>query len=306
MAGLKSEVAAPTFSPRNFGLLSVVQPRYDEPDSHWRNGVKWQEVCGMAGTTFDQFCQPEPAPQPADKAANQTITTFGAKPFAVFGELDCSPVGYTQEQRRAMAVDALTRVEQFQVENTFWTGNAGGSAGYVNPHLASLVAVVDTDGIVPIKLNCAVTAVSGSVSGTGATVFEVTEAVGRIEAAMGACYGGQVTLHVPTILAERMVSSAIVKANGAQMQTGKGNLVAFGDGYPGTAPDGTATPNAAWIYATGPVFAYRSQPETFQFTEEFDRSKNTLKTIVERSYVLGYSCCCTYAIAVQLTGGVPL
>ena len=34
-----------------------------------------------------------------------------------------------------------------------------------------------------------------------------------------------------------------------------------------------------------------------------DRETNTLKTIVERTYVLGYSCCCMYAVPIS-TGGI--
>ena len=59
-----------------------------------------------------------------------------------------------------------------------------------------------------------------------------------------------------------------------------------------------------WIYATGPVFAYRGAPETFAFREMFDRTANTLKTIVERTYVLGYSCCCLPAIPVSVGGDI--
>ena len=54
----------------------------------------------------------------------------------------------------------------------------------------------------------------------------------------------------------------------------------------------------AWVYATGPVFAYRSTPERFTYKESFDRAENTAELIVERTYVLGFTCCCLYAVPI--------
>jgi hypothetical protein len=294
-------VAPPTFVDRNFGLLSVVQPRYDEPDAHWRNGVTWQGLCGLAGVTYDPFCI---EPDPASKAANVTTPVRGAQPFTPFAEVDCSPVGYTQEEERARAVDALTRSESYQVENVFWTGTAGGDANAVYPHLAANSAVLDSGVLPTITLQCAAVSVTGSV------VEDVVEGFGRLEAALGSCYNGQGVLHVPLILGEQLFRAGIVKIEGSQIKTqAGGNLVALGAGYPGTGPDGTVISNAVWVYITGPVFAYRSAPETFNFRESFDRSENTLKTIVERTYVLGFDCCCLYAAPLSVGGivtGQPL
>ncbi len=300
MAGPRNLVAPPTFVDRQYGLLSVVQARYDEPDQHWRNGVTWQDICGMVGTTYDPFCLVSgTGTLPNEKLANATVSTYGAFPFTVFGEVDCSPVGYSQAEQRARAVDALTRSEPYQVENVFWTGAAGGDPNIVFPHLASAETIV-TGATPAITLQCAATPVSGVAA------FEVMEAVGRLEAAMGACWGGQITIHVPLILAERFISSNIVRFDGAQAKTQSGNLIAFGAGYPGTNPSNAAVAGVAYVYATGPVFAYRSAPETWTFKEQFDRTANTLKTIVERTYVLGFSCCCMYTVPVTISGGVPL
>lgn len=302
MARNLQPVAPPAFTDRLFGLLSVVQARYDEPDAHWRNGVVWNDICGMAITTFAPICSGSGGPSaatPDAKDSNVDVSRFGATPFTVFAEVDCSPVGYSQAEQRARAVDALTRAEPYQVELAFATGAAGGSSGIVYPHLAATEAV--TEGLVlPVSLQCATSTVSGSA------VFEMTEGLGRLEALMSACFPGQFVIHVPMILAERLVSSALIKTDGAQLKTVSGNLVSLGAGYPGTSPAGASATGAAWIYATPPVFAYRSAPETFNFTEQFDRSTNTLKTIVERTYVLGFSCCCSYAVPIQITGGVPL
>jgi hypothetical protein len=303
MAGPKMLAPPPSFDPRNYGLLSAVQARYDEPDAHWRNGVIWQDICGLGGTTFDPFCLtltsvPVSGAPPAPKADNIDWNTYGATPFTVVAEVDCSPVGYSQEEQRARAIDALTRTEAYQVENAFWTGTAGGVANRVYPRLAAAEAAYDTTLFPVVNLQCAATAVTGS------TVLDVVEALGRIEAALAACYQGKGVIHVPVILATQLFQWNLVKADGAQLRTSTGNLVAIGGGYPGTGPTGTLIPNAVWIYATGPVFAYRGAPETFAFREMFDRTANTLKTIVERTYVLGYSCCCLPAIPVSVGGDI--
>lgn len=303
MAGPKMLAPPPSFDPRDFGLLSVVQARYDEPDAHWRNGVIWQDICGLGSSTFDPFCLttssiPVSGAPPAAKADNIDWNTYGATPFTVFAEVDCSPVGYSQEEQRARAVDALTRTEAYQVEYAFWTGNAGGSANEVYPHLAASSAVQDTTLLPVLNLQCAATPVTGS------TVLDMVEGLGRIEAALAACYQGKGVIHVPVLLATQMFQWGLVQASGAQLRTKTGNLVAIGGGYPGTGPTGAAISNALWIYATGPVFAYRSEAFTFKFAEQLDRTTNTLKTIVERTYVLGYSCCCLPAVPISVGGDI--
>ena len=293
MAGPRQLVPPPNWVERNFGLLSVVQTRYDDPDAHWRNGVTFQDLCGTASLTYDPYCVT--GSEPAAKAENVELRTYGALPFTVFGEVDCSPVGYSQEEQRARGVEALTRNESLQVEAAFWTGTAGGDANIVYPHLAASETVTDVAGI---TLQCAATTVSGS------TVLDVVEGLGRLEAAMAACHNGQFVIHVPTILGPALFDHHVVDTYGAQIKTRSGNLVALGAGYPGTGPTGVAIDNVAWIYATSQVFAYRSSPETFTFKEMLDRDVNTLKTIVERTYVLGFPCCCFYALPVSVGGDI--
>lgn len=294
MAGPRQLVSPPVFSDRAYGLLSVVQARYDEPDQHWRNGITWQDLCGMAGTTVDPFCTDLTV---SSKIANFTTPVYGAQPFTVFGEVDCSPVGYSQQEQRARALDALGRAESWQVERTFWTGSAAATGNMVYPHLAANTAVYDPN-IATIQLQCAATAVSGSV------ILDIVEGVGRLEAAMANCYNGQPTIHVPKVLGPQLGQWGVVKADGGVLKTLSGSLVALGAGYTGSGPDGTIPSNAVWIYATPPVIAYRSGMETFAFRESLDRTTNTVKTIAERTYVLGFSCCCFYALPVSLGGDI--
>lgn len=296
MAGPRNLVSPPTFIDRNFGLLSVVQPRYDEPDVHWRNGVTFSDLCGLAGTTYDAYCVSGTG-APA-KANNVSLTKFGAVPFNVFGEFDCSPVGYSQQERAAQAADALTRNESWQVERAFWTGAVAGvgpTIYQVSPHLAANTAIVDTAGV---TLQCAATPVSGT------TVLDVVEGIGRLEAAMSNCFNGQFVIHVPLVLGEALFQWNTVDIYGGQIKTKAGNLVALGAGYTGSGPDGTFISNASWVYATPPVIAYRSSPETFSYKEMINRTNNTLQSIVERTYVLAFACCCFFAVPISVGGDV--
>ncbi|MFZ0789747.1 MAG: hypothetical protein WAM94_09005 [Chromatiaceae bacterium] len=301
MPGPRLLVDPPTVYDRSYGLWSTVQDRSAlAADVHWRNGVTFEPLCGLGGSFYDDYCLET---NPASKADNISTPVRGATPFVAFAQIDCSPVGYSQDQQRQRAADALTRSESYQVETAFWTGAAGGDASIVYPHLAANAAVLDTNVIPVTTLQCAATQVTGSA------LLDITEALGRIEAAFGACGNSQGTIHVPMVLGEQLFRANAVKAMGAQLVTQTGHLVALGTGYTGSGPDGTLTPNAVWIYMTGPVFGYRTAIEQFQFRETLDRTENTVRTIAERSYVLGFDCCCLYAVLVSVGGivtGQPL
>lgn len=302
MPGPRMIVPPPTFIDRSYGLWSVVDDRSAQvTEEHWRNGVKWQQVCGQGGTTYDPFCLET---SPTAKADNMTTPNQAASPMVPFAQVDCSPVGYTDAEHEARASQALSQIEAWQVERMFWTGAAGGDAGVVFPHLAATAAVVDVSETVTINLQCATTTVTGSVA------LDVTEGLGRLESALAACWNGQGVIHVPLVLGQMLWRANAVKANGPRLQTQTGNLVALGAGYPGTGPDGSPPPlNSVWVYATGPVFGYRSAAERFSFRDSLDRSENTARMIAERTYVVGFDCCCLYAVVISLGGivtGQPL
>ncbi len=70
-----------------------------------------------------------------------------------------------------------------------------------------------------------------------------------------------------------------------------------------SATDAIVGYGTQWLIGDG------ASPETFRFDQMLDRETNTLKSIVERTYVLGYSCCCLYAVPISVGGditGAPL
>jgi hypothetical protein len=294
MPGPAVEVSPPTTTPSPYGLLSVVQMRPTD-DPHWRNGVYYGPLCGLGtnpggGITFDDFCAVSGV-----GAKAETAERFwrGATPFTPYAEIDCSPVaGFWEDavfpDAEAMASSALQRSEGWQVERAFWTGSA--PAGAVNlqvyPHLAAnavVTAPAGFGGLFAVTLQTAATVITGTV--------DPVEGLGWLEKQLGNCYGQQGVIHVTPMIAVALDAYGLLKKVSATLQTLQGNLVAVGNGYPGTAPDGTTTTGAEWMYATGAIFAYRSEQVMFRDVESFDRTENTLKKIAERTFVLGWDCC---------------
>ena len=302
MPGPRVEVSPPTTTPSPYGLLSVVQTRYDVADQHWRNGVIYGPLCGLNGgnggaVTFDDFCAVSGV---GSKAPTAGRFWRGATPFTPYAEIDCSPVGGfwddpTFADAEQLVAAALQRSESWQVERAFWTGSApvGANNLQVYPHLAANAAVLSTGDLFAVTLQTAATTITGTV--------DPVEGLGWLEKRLADCYGQQGVIHITPMIAVAMDAYGLLKKVAQQLQTINGNLVAIGNGYPGTGPDGTTTAGAEWAYATGAVFAYRSGQVQFRREDSFDRTENTLKMIAERTYVLGWDCC-HFAIPIS-TGG---
>lgn len=287
-------VDPPVFTPSPYGLLTAVDLR-PSTDPHWQMGVQWTDTCGGAGVTLDACTTSAPAITgsgsiPA-KAATTTRSQWGATPFTVYAEVDCSPVDF-YERREDVMRQALNRFENFQVERTFWTGlapernNSGGQANGVLPHLAANSAVIETSltGF-QTTLQLAATVPTG-------VALNVVDALGALEAALASCLDGTGIIHVPQALAPTL--ALLLTRQGNRLVTPNGNTVAIGAGYPGTSPAG-ANPalGTAWMYATGPVFMYRGEPNIrlMDGAAPLNRSIDTVKAIIERTYLLGYDCC---------------
>jgi hypothetical protein len=290
-------VEPPAFTPIDFGLLSVAEmdPNSTDGDQHWRNGVQYTpQFCGPALTTV-AVCVTGGINKPSSGGG---LPTRGAGPFAVYGWLDCSPVGYTADEWRRQTTLALVNNEADAVENVFATGLVAG--GVVYPHLAANTTVADSSGGQYVQLQSA-----ASVVVTGAGV-DAVEGVGRLEGAIGACYGGTPVLHVPrAALADLSVKGLVIR-DGNQLRTLGGSLVAAGTGYPGTAPDGSTPPSGTvWLYATGAVKIWRSNVELTGSNpaDWIGRARNDQVLVAERTYVIGWDCC-HFAVPVILGGAV--
>ncbi|MFM9656836.1 hypothetical protein [Streptomyces scabiei] len=278
------------FTALPYGLWDSLQT--PSPDGvHWQNGITWEERCPTGDTTYDECLAVTGTgapPEPDAKTANVDQTNRGATSFTVYARFDCSPIGLRDAQ--TVAQDALTRVEQQQVEAAFWTGMAGDQP-VVLPHLAADTEVLDGDVVLQ-------TAASPVVTGA-----DVAHALGLLEQELAECYSGQGLIHVPRSALPTLSAWNLVRDDGGRLVTAAGNLVVAGSGYTGSGPDGS--PPAAgttWIYATGAAWGYRSDVFISQVRDSLNRSSNTLQMLAERNYLIGFECC---HLAAHIVLGVP-
>jgi hypothetical protein len=302
MVNMRQYVEPPAFTSIQFGLLTSIAEQIRTPsDPHWQQGVTYESLCGPANTTFDDciavtgasFGTPvPPSPPKADTGAG--LYPRGATAFTVYTEIDCSAPGFWERSQEAVN-ENLTRREQFQVEQSFWTGLAGGQQ-VVFPHLQANTQILDENGII---LQTAATSVSGAAQ------FDLVEGLGRLEAQLEACYDGVGVIHVPAILGAAMANNMLLVREGPRYRTPNGNIVVIGAGYPGTgpsdAPNAPTPSNNAWIYATGAMMIYRSPVTIMPRVSTLNKAENTMTAIAERTYSIAWDCC-HYAVNVTLGG----
>lgn len=274
-------------TPSPFGLLDVAELRTGA-DVHWELGVSWQDMCPTGGTTLETCYPSAPAVTGTSfsKTANASRTNWGATPFTVYAEIDCSAPAFWDDQDE-FATRALSQVEGWQVERAFWTGTAAGVANAVLPHLAATAAVTEQGLGYTTTLQLQTTIVTGAA-------LAIPVALGALEDALADCLlGRQGVIHVPNVIVPQMAAQGLIFRQGSRLMTHNGNLVVAGNGYPRTGPDGVDPGlGRAWMYATGPVFMYRSGVTLLtENGASLVRTNNTVKAIAERTYLLGYSCC---------------
>lgn len=297
MAGFRQIIEGPDFTPLpNFLWDAVQHPSTAGDNAHWQQGVSWIERCGGAGTTYEECLAVTGSggtpSAPAALADNVDQLTRGATPFTVYAEFDCAPVG--QDYQQDKAVEALARMEAYQVTRAFWTGTAGAQTT-VWPHLAANATFDDTNGI---RLQ---TAASPLVTGGE----DPAAALGQVESALAQCYGGQGVIHIPYLALPTFTARGLVIADSPSgpLRTMAGNLVVPGVGYTGSSPAGvTPAAGTSWIYATGAMFGFRSDVYAREFPGTFDRAKNTVKMLASRTYLFGFECC---HIGALVNLGVP-
>lgn len=297
MAALPRRYTAPAaFRALPFNLLSVVDWIAD-PDTHYGMGMQWQPLCPGGGSTFDG-CIVSGGGSPPAKASNASLGLRGSTPFTVFTEVDCSTPGWW-DRAEELAATALSQVEAYVVEQIFWTGTVAGIVNVAMPHLAANAIVTEASQSTgpTTTLQTAATVVTGSV-------LDVVEGLGLLEQGLADCYkGGTGVIHVTQALFDHLATNHLIVKDGPVWRTPNGNMIVPGGGYAGTSPAGVATVGTSWMYATGPVFGWRGPLQILgDRAQRLDRNVNTVKTIVERTYTLGFDCC---HLAVQVsTGGI--
>jgi hypothetical protein len=165
------------------------------------------------------------------------------------------------------------------------------------PHLAAETEITDANGIV---LQPATTVVA---TGTDIVTLDPAVAFGLLTQALDACYGGIGIIYVPRFALPTLESLRLVRDVNGILLSSSGNKVVVSGLFPGSSPAGAAAPDGqAWVYATGPVWGYRSEVFATRRNESFDRAENTVKMIAERTYVFAFTCCLMTAL---MDLGVP-
>jgi hypothetical protein len=296
-------VSPPRKEKLEYGLLSVVEDR-SAADTRWQNGVTWQNVCPDSNSTYEACLLGNALGVPVTgittapaKEATAARSTWGATPFTVKAQIDCSPPGFYADADEFVR-RAFDEAEEVSVAEVFFSGTVAGTANLQYPHLAA-TAQVDDDipGGSTFQLSAANLGPSGGAS------LDVVEALGRLEQALGACVHGKGVIHVSAELVAHMKAQHLLEESNGVYYTVSGHKIAASPGYSGASPDGVVQVGVSWMYGTGPVFLYKSRPK-FIGTEaqSLDRTVNTLQRLYERHYVIGYDCC-LFAVPVS-TGGV--
>lgn len=286
-------VDRPSFTPLPHGLLDTLSSEIRSSDNpHWENGVRYEVLCASSDSTYDECLVVSgtgaaPA-EPPSKSETAQLQWHGALPFTVYAEVDCSVPGFWDHAEESVR-RAITQSEQREVERALWTGAAGGAL-VVHPHLASDTDVLDESTAMPPGPDIVLDTAATIVSGNG-----IVTTLGELEDALADCYDGVGVIHVPRRLAPALANINVLNYTNGKYITPNGNIVVLGSGYPGTGPDGTGT---TWIYATGMPFIYRSVTRVFRPRDSIERATNTLYTIAELTYVIGWDCC---HLAAQVT-----
>jgi hypothetical protein len=303
MVNSRAIVSPPRKEGLEYGLLSVVEDR-SNPDPHWRNGVTWQNVCPDINSTYEACLMGNALGIPVsgvatapEKAATSSRSGWGATPFTLKQQINCSPPGFWEDADE-FVLKAFNETEEVGVAEVFSTGIVGGQA-LQYPHLYASAAVVDSSA--PFVANLQLSA--ANVGPTGGGSLDIVEALGKLEQALGACVHGVGVIHVAAELVPHLRANHLITEEGSVLRTYNGHKVAASPGYSGASPAGVVQVGVSWMYGTGPVFLYKGRPR-FIGSEEasLDRTVNTLMRLYERTYVIGYDCC-LFAVPVS-TGGV--
>lgn len=290
--GARKFVEPTAVTPLPYGLMSVVN-LVPDADPHARMGVMFQPHACDAAHSTQESCPLDDIEDFRKTPTSDGIPARAANPVTLYTWIDCSPVGAWNEFQERTET-ALDLGAPRALENVFWTGEVDQPAtGIHYPHLAANASVFDPAQPDVLLQSPAVIPVAGPHS--------VFNALGILEGAMGTCYPGVPTIHVPREAVAVMDRYNLLERRGDVLYTLSGSKVAAGAGYPGTSPAGVdpAYPGT-WFYATGQITMRVSDT---QFTSSREaalrRDINSMVLIAERTYSLSPDCC-HFAVEVDL------
>lgn len=176
-----------------------------------------------------------------------------ATAFTVYGEKECDPIGSSFQQIQDLASQRLLGGEQSTVERVLWTGEVGNTPSF------------DKSDAVQVG-----------------TAADPVHGLALAEQFLGDQAAGQGVIHMSRLIAS-LLGTQYLTGSGSTLRTVLGTPVAAGGGYP----------NDGRIFATGPMFGFRS--EVFYPTNQpgalLDRARNDFYAVAERTYLIGFDPC---------------
>jgi hypothetical protein len=254
------EITQPVSTPYRFGLFSAATV-LDDPGFSPRGGEYTWRVQGCTpGAQWDYCWTDEAAGQQQKNYPQDGWLTQG--PFVAYDGVRCTRVGFPDGEQVARQRLALS--EQGQAERRLWA------------QLATGATAVGADAV----LYDATTPAD-----------DLTVAIGALEAQLAATTGAIGVIHAPRAAAIHWDKYGELIRDGNVLRTPLGTPIVFGGGYGYTGPDGTATDDVAWVYATGPTVVRRGTVIYHGGDREgFSRPSNEVQHLVERPYLITTDC----------------
>lgn len=299
MADMLEVVDPSPLGPPRLGLLASIEViEATEPNGNGtdlRGGIKFvPEPCGGEGGAFDITCGVT-VDVSGDKSTVPSYETFPA--FGVYEPESCSTFGSAGVNTNARAQRAMLLDESKQVEKELWTGTIaqardGGAANSSARWLARSVA--NASGFPP-----AVTQLNAGAA------TNIVRALADLEWAIAqGRSGGRGMIHCNRITATYWIREQLLYRSGNLLLTyASDTIVVPGEGYTGSAPDGTAmnaNHNSAWAYATGLIRARRTPVETYDPASP-ELTANRRTSIATRTYALEIDPCVYVGVNVTHT-----
>lgn len=249
-------------------------------DPHELNGVEYETVCSTDVREWPPRCGTRTGAEDIsgyrEKHAEETSGFSFGDPFAVYAAETCV-LGNTRPDDLEQFRQRFQLGEPAAVEHVFFTGKLGN-----RPALAPDAVVL----------------------GGEKTAMPLARALGMLEHWLACVSGGTGVIHAPRWVSESLATSQLLGTRGPQASTKLGSTVAFGTGYPGSAPAAAAadTEKTTWLYATRPVTIRRSTvtEPTEWGAGNVDLPHNVGFRMVERSYVLDIPCGQVAAVRTEL------
>lgn len=237
-----------------YGLLDVASVT-DAVGGRWQAGVELEPVAcepaGLVGIDCDT-----PADLAAELRSGTTLVT--ARPFGVAGTYDCLTVGRDEDDARQRALGHLLAGEGRAVERQV-------AAGVLHDE----PSLVSGDDLTPV---------GGAVS--------PTVGLSLVERALGEGAGSRGVVHAPRSLVPFLAQQHQIVRSQLGLETQAGARLVSGGGYDLTDQSDTE----GWLYGTGRVHVWRSEPFYTPDRGQIDKDQNRRTIAAQRVYVVAWEC----------------